>query len=420
MSVHPILSALRMHKAGTVLIALQIALTLAIVCNAVFIIGDRIERVNRPTGLDEGNLFLISQQWVGAPSGTDAAASDKLDSLMQQDIATLRQIPGVVSVTPTNSLPLFQSAWTGIIATHPAIKVQDKSSYNRTAFYFMDEHGLSTLGLSLVAGRNFNALEVTQNHTGNTFEAPVIIVTRKLADKLFPDGHALGQTVYLNGGSLPSSVIGIVARMQTPRMGQSAGSFAYNSALVPQRLNGAFSRYAVRTQPGQLDAVMQAAGAALHKANPMRVVDNDSGIKDFAEIRAEAYKGDVGMAILMGIICVILVLVTGAGIVGLTSFWVGQRRKQIGVRRALGARKADILRYFQIENLLIAGGGAMLGIVLGIGLNLILMRRFEMERLPIAYVLVGVVVVLVLGQAAAFVPARRAAEVPPVVATRSV
>jgi putative ABC transport system permease protein len=126
------------------------------------------------------------------------------------------------------------------------------------------------------------------------------------------------------------------------------------------------------------------------------------------------------MAILMGVICIILLAVTGAGIVGLTSFWVGQRNKQIGVRRALGARRIDILHYFQAENLMIAGGGAFVGIALAIGLNLWLMSRFEMERIPVLYVLFGVGVVLLLGQLAVFAPARRAANVPPVVATRSV
>src|SRR5690606_9531704 len=105
MKLHPILAALRKHKAGTALIALQIALTLAIVCNAIFIIGQRIERVNRPTGIDESNLVVVSQQFVGAPTGTDPDSIGKLDSLMQQDLATLRQIPGVTAVTPTNSMP---------------------------------------------------------------------------------------------------------------------------------------------------------------------------------------------------------------------------------------------------------------------------------------------------------------------------
>ena len=125
------------------------------------------------------------------------------------------------------------------------------------------------------------------------------------------------------------------------------------------------------------------------------------------------------MAALMGVICLILLGVTAAGIVGLTSFWVGQRHRQIGVRRALGARKADILHYFQMENLLIAGLGAVVGIALAIGLNLLLMKHYEMDRMPVAYVLAGVVLVLLLGQGAVFTPARRASNVPPLVATRA-
>lgn len=108
-----------------------------------------------------------------------------------------------------------------------------------------------------------------------------------------------------------------------------------------------------------------------------------------------------------------------AGIVGLTSLWVGQRTRQIGVRRAIGARKIDILRYFQIENLLIAAGGAVVGSLFAFGLSEWLMRHYEMMPLPPFYVAVGVVAMLVLGQTAVLVPARRASNVPPFVAARS-
>src|SRR5699024_5134116 len=175
----------------------------------------------------------------------------------------------------------------------------------------------------------------------------------------------------------------------------------------------------VRTKPGQMASVMKAIKPALYKANPMRVMKDDA-VRSFAEIRAEAYRRDIGMAVLMGVISLILIAVTGAGIVGLTSFWVGQRHKQIGVRRALGARRVDILRYFQTANLILAGIGAVVGIVMAVGLHLLLMQHLAMQRLPIWVVLAGVVLVLVLGQAAVFVPARRASRVSPASATRSV
>jgi putative ABC transport system permease protein len=126
------------------------------------------------------------------------------------------------------------------------------------------------------------------------------------------------------------------------------------------------------------------------------------------------------MAILMGIICVVLLAVTAAGIVGLTSFWVGQRRKQIGVRRALGARQRDILAYFLTENFLISAAGVAVGTLLAIIFNLWTVTRFAMDPMSMTYVGVGIVILLLLGQAAVLAPALRASRVPPVEATRSV
>lgn len=417
MTLHPMIAALRRHKAGVVLIALQIALTLAIVCNAVFIIGQRVSRVNRPTGLIENNLFLVSQQWVGAPSGDDPASVEKLDSLLQTDLAALRAMPDVTSVAPINSLPLLNSSWNGSVALKPDSRLGGGNA--RTTYYFSDDQMISTLGLKVVAGRAFTAAEVQHRAFRDQREPPIVMLTKALGDKLFPKGDAVGKVIYLDGSSTPTTIIGLVERLQVPGTGSWTNSFAWYATLVPTRLNGNFARFAIRTKPGRLEAAMHAAPGVLYKVNPMRVLDDDS-VKSFAEIRKSAYRADVGMAILMGVVCLILLAVTAAGIVGLTSFWVGQRHRQIGVRRALGARKIDILHYFQLENLLIAGIGAVIGLLLALGLNLLLMQHFEMDRLPVPYVLAGIVLVLALGQGAVFVPARRASNVPPVVATRSV
>jgi putative ABC transport system permease protein len=417
MTLHPILAALRKHKAGVVLIALQIALTLAIVCNAVFIIGQRIERVNRPTGLDESNLFLVTQQWVGAPGEDVPGGVDKLDAMQREDLAALRQLPDVLSVAPINSLPLLDSSWNGAIASKPGDTQFRGKSVTRTTYYFSDDQMLPTLGVRLVAGRAFNAGDVGHQGFRDQRDPDIAILTRALADKLFPDG-AVGKAVYLNGGDKPVTVIGVVERMQVPYAG-GGDEVAWNATLIPTRLNANFSRYAVRSKPGRLEAAMRAVSPALYKVNPMRVLDDDS-VRSFTEIRAKAYRADLGMAILMGVVCLILLCVTAAGIVGLTSFWVGQRHRQIGVRRALGARKIDILHYFQIENLLIAGSGVVLGVLLAVGLNQWLMSHYEMTRIPVLYVLTGVLAMLAIGQGAVFVPARRASNVPPVVATRAV
>jgi putative ABC transport system permease protein len=247
--------------------------------------------------------------------------------------------------------------------------------------------------------------------------SPVVIVSKPVADKLFPRGGALGKTIYQDGK--PATIVGIIERLQTPTTQAWGSTWAYNSVLEPVRLDGASASYAVRARPGREQAVMREARKALLAVNPLRVMPESWGIQSLSQIRAKVYRADQAMALLMGTICVILLGVTAAGIVGLTSFWVGQRHKQIGVRRALGARKADIVRYFQVENLLVAGGGVVLGVALAALLNVWLMAHYAMPRLPSGYVVVGALALLVLGQLAVWVPARRASCVPPVVATRA-
>ena len=421
MTLHPILAALKKHKAGVTLITLQIALTLAIVCNAVFIIGQRVDRIHRPTGLEEADLFQINQLWVHAPTGNDQGTLDKLDAMQRTDVEILRQLPDVESAVAITSLPLSGNNWSGGILLKP----DQKRSTAHASFYFGDWQMLHTLGLKLIAGRDFTATD--QRHRGfrEKTAPPVVIVSKALADALFSGGNAVGKSIYMDNDAPPSTIIGVVERMQTPTIASWAKDFAFNSILVPTRMDDSFSGYAVRAKPGRLDAAMQESVKALYAANPMRVIQTSGNydhksIHSFAEIRAHAYRADRGMAILMGLICLILLCVTGAGIIGLTSFWVGQRRKQIGIRRALGATQHDILRYFQTENLMIAGAGVVLGAILAVGLNLWLMKQFSMDRMSLLYVLVGVIALLVLGQGAVFAPALRASRVSPVEATRSV
>jgi len=163
--------------------------------------------------------------------------------------------------------------------------------------------------------------------------------------------------------------------------------------------------------------VLKAAVATLEKVNRSRIIMDQS---TFSDVIDEYYQQDKAMAWLLGAVCVALMIVTALGIVGLASFWVQQRTKQIGVRRALGATRGQILRYFQTENFLLATIGIVLGMLGAFGLNQLLMTHYELPRLPALYLPVGAVALWLLGQIAVYGPARRAAAVPPAVATRSV
>jgi putative ABC transport system permease protein len=406
MEIGPILSAMRRNKVGALLIGLQMAVTLAILCNGLFIVEQRLNWSKRPSGLDEANVVILTNQWVGNPPD--------LKARMDSDLAALRALPGVVAVTATNSYPMSGGGSTeGVM-----LNADQKDPTALTALYFVDEHGLQAMGLKLTAGRNFNADEVLDKSGFEDQVAPsAVMITRTLAEKLFPGQNALGKSVYVQFQKRMVPIIGIVDRLQVPWVSSDswASAFQENSTLVPFHFFTNYYHYLIRTEPGQQASVVQAAEKQLTKLSRARVLEKAVPI---LEARKTAYKDDRGLAIILIAVCVALLAVTAFGIVGLTSYWVAQRRRQIGIRRALGATRNAIIRYFQTENFMIASSGAVVGVGLAVSLNLWMVSSFSMARLNAGYAFIGAAVVLLLGQAAVLWPALRAASIPPALATR--
>jgi len=411
MEFRPILNALMRNKTGLLLIALQVAITLAIVCNSVFIILQRIEKVNRPSGMDETALFTITS--LGFAPDFDLRGS------LRQDLEALRSIPGVIDATTINSVPLSNGGWSEGITTLPESVPEEQRKNTPTAIYILDEHGVNTLGAHLVAGRNFTADDVSYRSRDDKGTPNSVIVTQALADQLYPDGNAVGKPIYsgLGGKGSSSTIVGVLERLQAPWVGWDKVEHAM---LVPQYQDGEFdssSRYLVRTEPGRRDEIMKEAERKLGEINTGRIV---RGLRSVEEVRGESYRQDRAMTIVLTTVIFSLLAVTGLGIVGMVSFWVTRRVKQIGTRRALGARRFDIRRYFMIENVIVVGVGIALGLLLTYGFNLWLMKHYELPRLAWYYAPLGALTVLLLGQLAVFGPATRASRVSPAVATRTV
>ena len=411
LQIKPILVALRRHKAGTLLIAMQIALTLAIVCNALFIIHQRLAILSQPSGVDEANVFVISNIW-----GDSNQSTPQVDAQVRADLLALRQLPAVRDATPASGYPLKGGGWDNFVMMTPD---QTKPTTD-AAVYTGDTHFIDALGLKLIAGRNFRPDEVMVMGTQQSITPPTVIVSKALADRLFPGGDALGKSFYAMG-STPSTIIGIVDTLHRQGVDAYSNAHAGQSLIWPIRADDSRGiYYIVRAKPGQLATAMREARKALYAQSRMRIIEPPEGIQDYATIRHKVFDSDRGMVILMGVISIVLLAITAAGIVGLTSFWVGQRRKQIGVRRALGATRNDILGYFLTENFMISLAGVALGTVLALAFNLWMFTRFGMDRMSMAYIGVGVLVLLLLGQGAVLAPAMRASRVSPIEATRTV
>ena len=410
MDIRPILSTLMRHRTAASLIVIEIALTCAIICNALFMIGDRLTQVREISGLAEDELVRVQISSIGGDNDQDART--------RSDLAALRALPGVKEATVTNQVPFVNSSWNTSVLLDPD---QQQPTLSPT-MYMAEDRFIDTFGLKLVAGRNFNpdefqeAASLLASLDGNV---PVAIITARMAERLFPGQDPIGKTFYSGGNTTPIRVVGVVEHLVRPS--QMGGPPAREDSLIfPMRphynLGG---NYVIRTSPERRQEVLEAAKKALQANGANRIISDDDS-KTFEQLRHEYYQGPRSMAWLLGTVCVALLLITALGIIGLASFWVQQRTKQIGVRRALGATRGQILRYFQTENFLLASIGIVLGMLLAFAINQALMGRYELARLPLSYLPAGAVLLWLLGQLAVYVPARRAASIPPATATRSV
>jgi putative ABC transport system permease protein len=403
MRIHPLLSAMRHNKAGIILIALQVSLTLAILCNALFLIHRQLHDSHRPSGLaDEADVLVVGNAWVGD-------APDR-ESLQSADLAMLRRLPGVVAASATFSFPLGGGGWGCSVRMTEAQRL----ATTWCSTYLVDEHARKAFGVHLLAGRWFAASEFVDRGI-NDAKPPssVIIVTRALADRLFPNGDALGKTLYIDRTA--QTIVGIIDRLQTPDVSDGEAEMEY-SVLQPNRYIGRGCDYLIRTRPDQIDAVAAAVPAALRKLDNARVI---RFVRTFAEVRARAYRGARGFAAVLTTVCVILLAVTASGIIGLTMSWVNRRRREVGIRRALGATRHAIVRQFLIENLIITAVACVMGAGLAIGFNLWMISRFEVQGIPLVLVFVAAFVMVGLGQLAVLWPALKAASIPPALAART-
>jgi putative ABC transport system permease protein len=400
MEFRPILSALLRNRTGALLVGLQIALTLALVANALHIIQQRSEKIGRPTGIDSANLLFV-QSYGYSPSYDQKAT-------VTRDLDALRRIPGVVAVSTINQIPLSGG---GSASSYRANN--DPSSPQVFGNWFdINESGLDALGVKLVAGRAFRPEDMRWDDGSESFPKR-IIVTRAFAQELFDTDRVVGRTIYGQNGEV-AEVVGVVDLM--------FGSWVHHPevtqvAFHPTYGQGPQVRYAIRTRPGERDRVTQEVEQLLGQPGTGRFV---TWVRTHEHYIERSYRGDQRMITFLTMLIALMVAVTALGIVGLATFHVNARRKQIGTRRAVGARKVDIVRYFLVENGVLAAGGILVGGALAYGFSWWLTTEFQLPPLDTGYVALTAVALLVVGQLAVLWPARRAAAIPPAVATRTV
>jgi putative ABC transport system permease protein len=416
MEIRPIFSSMLRNRTGPILICLQIALTLALVVNSIFIIQLQMEKIARPLGTDVDNTAIFNVALVDP--------LDDMEPFVKNDLDEIRRIPGVIDATVV-SQPLHGGGGMGNIyrpVSEPNHDLMSNVSVNE-----VDEHGLDALGIDLLYGRNFRADEIVYSAPNASVAlSEVILITESLARDFFPGSEPaeiVGKVVYLGDvDTTPIEIIGIMADVAAHWINYASEfseEAAYHFMLLPlvQTWNGEGHYYLFRTEPGAQDRLMAEVTDKLYEIDPDRLLFDPT---TQTEIVRRSHEGNRAIATILGVISVLMVMITSFGIVGLASFTVNQRTRQIGTRRALGAKKRDILRYFLVENVMLTSIGVVLGSALAYGIHLFLFSIMHIPKMSFSLIPFGVLVLYVLGFIAVLGPALRATAVPPAVASRTV
>jgi len=402
--IHSILSALRRNKIAAALIVAEIAVACAFLPNAVFVIFQQIQRVNITSGTAENEIVDVFVR--GSPeSSTESAGVDT-----EEDARLLAAIPGVRAVTFVNQVPFGGAEWrTGIM-----LQPDQKEEAINASMYMGSEGFLDTLGLRLIAGRSFHTEEF-QWYSADT-QVSSAILTRSAAQALFPGKSGVGEIIYI-GNSSPVTVVGIVDVLLRPKFGTAESSNFGFSIILPLKVPYVDGSHYVMRSSEQLRAqVLQQAEATLESRNSGRIL---LALHSMQELRSSFFQQERSMVRILVVVCFALLTVTGLGIFGLTSVWMQRRAHQIGIRRALGATRGQVIAHFMLENLTLAVAGIAAGITLAYTISTLLTQNYALPRLPLFYLIAGLLAALVLDQLSVLAAALRAARIPPTQAIRA-
>jgi predicted permease len=393
------------ERLRTLLVAAQIAMTLVLLIGAGLLIHSFVRLTSVPTGFAssarDGVLQIVR---VTLPERL-SDEPERIHTFARGVLDRIQSLPGVKSASLINSVPFAMMFIQGDFE----IEGRPKPTLN-VGIPKIDADYFKTMGIPLLAGREFTA--------SDTAAAPkVAIVSERIVREYFPGGpgEALGRRVRLWGNTEWLSVVGVVADIRQRGLAQDVQPMIY--APFQQERSGLvrFVSFVVRTPtPG---SVVEGVRAEIRRAAPDLPIESTVTMDEAVAASVAQPRFRMWLLVLFAITAT---LIATCGIYGLMAYAVTQRRREIGVRMALGAQPRDVLRLVLTRALRIVVAGLIVGLAGAVGVTRVLQTfLFGVTPTdPIAFTIVTLLLMAV-GLMAAWLPARRATRIDPCATLRA-
>ena len=404
MDIKPIFLSLKQNKFLTILMVIQIAFTMGVLSSSVLVATDTLREWGMPSGIPHEDIIRISPEFFDE--------TQDIGQALVKDLERVKNMPNVINVAPSNAVPFTAERMINVyLATE-----EDAQEY-KTVVFHSDENIFDVLQLSLIEGRLLNASDVIKGETSTTPEnSSQVMISQDMATALFADQPALGQTIWLAKNADPVQVVGIYSNFMVGERLNARGK-SYQSIIRPQVKwdQSQQPHYLIRVESGKGTAMMEDIIDVFYQERG-RYIRTSELLK---RTQKRMYDGRGSRALTMLVISVVLLIITGLGMTGLTAFQVTQKRKQIGTRRALGAKKRDIMRYFLTENSIITLAGLLIGILVTLMITFELSEQASQNFMNVSVLLLTGLVMWIVNILAVWFPAKRAANIDPAIVTRS-
>lgn len=401
------------------LVVLQLALTVVLLVGAGLLLRSvaRLEALDPGFAYDRGLTFRVNLSPAKYPG--NAQRSEFFRQLMER----LRALPGVEAATVASRVPLDGDVWENDFLVEGRPEPEPGrlpiASMNR-----VDPDYFRALGMPLLRGRTFTAADDRRHLAGTGNESRteaglnVIVIDEEFARRYWPGQDPIGQRIRLALGPRElqpiATVVGVVGRV---KFGDLAEDDSRVQAYVPiAQLPRARVTILLRTaaDPAGILAAVRREVQAIDPAQPV------FGVRTLAEMRAASYASQRLTLVLLGVFATAALALAAVGLYGVLAHLVEQRRRELGVRLALGAIPADLVRLVLREGLALAVAGAGVGALAALAFAGVLGHLlFEVSaRDPLTFLAVpfGLLAVALV---ACWLPARRAVATDPLVVLRS-